>query len=519
MEVVSFPVSQTLFFNFVTRIRLSVSELSFQDGSVYNSEMECTNLEQESQTEPLDTKLVQPTIRSESPCSLPPPATSSQLQVQAMYEEILHLRGQVALLQSQLASDRDKLENDHNEILNTGHDPVALSPRERSNYTSDDLCETAEIFEVPHALDQDFIRQSTVKHTKMNKVALPSSRGVSPVVQLFSSINSLNKPQLKSLSAETPVSKMAERVRLRRTIEEQHITGTDIMNSGICTTEIAEHLVSDLLQSDVNTNDDSPHLHNEVQRLHRRIEHLRIQNSVLSITLAESKAHCNHLYLLCGKYESNAVALHQALNCSDRAIEAYDVMLALLESRLGILEDAISANESRKAAEAVAKHLLDRLDSEKNLHGNSLGPWQDAVVIYANSSSNVTPWTDEDDIRLRGHVSKLKGQRASIQNTVVTLESPFCGDQNANDELSQMTNRRMDLETAVLMQELMSMREEISEFKFRAEQAEREKNNTIGRLSVMQEALLHLQAQLADSEALLSLNNKVRHTFFKFDGM
>lgn len=491
---------------------LSVSELSFQDGSVYNSEMECTNLEQESQTEPLDTKLVQPTLRSDSPCSLPPPATSSQLQVQAMHEEILHLRGQVALLQSQLASDRDKLDDDHNEILHTGHDQVALSPRERSNYTSDDLCETAEIFEVPLTTDQDFIKQSTAKYTKTNKVTLPSSRGVSPVVQLFGSINSLNKPQLKSLSAETPVSKMAERVRLRRTIEEHHITGTDIMNSGICTTEIAEHLVSDLLQSDINVNDDSPQLQNEVQRLHRRIEHLRIQNSVLSITLAESKAHCNHLYLLCGKYESNAVALHQALNCSDRAIEAYDVMLALLESRLGILEDAISANESRKAAEAVAKHLLDRLDSEKNLHGNSLGPWQDAVVIYANSSSNAVPWTDEDDVRLRGHVSKLKGQRASIQNTVVTLESPFCGDEekNAHDELSQMTNRRMDLETAVLMQELMSMREEISEFKFRAEQAEREKNNTIGRLSVMQEALLHLQAQLADSEALLSMNNKVR---------
>lgn len=490
---------------------VSVSELSFQDGSVYNSEMECTNLEQESQTEPLDIKLVQPTLRSDSPCSLPPPATSSQLQLQAMHEEILHLRGQVALLQSQLASDRDKLDEDHNEILNTGNDQLPLSPRERSNYTSDDLCETAEIFEVPHAADQDFIKQSTAKYTKTNKVTLTSSRGVLPVVQLFGSINSLNKPQLKSLSAETPVSKMAERVRLRRTIEEHHITGTDIMNSGICTTEIAEHLVSDLLQSDINTNDDSPQLQNEVQRLHRRIEHLRIQNSVLSITLAESKAHCNHLYLLCGKYESNAVALHQALNCSDRAIEAYDVMLALLESRLGILEDAISANESRKAAEAVAKHLLDRLDSEKNLHGNSLGPWQDAVVIYANSSSNTVPWTDADDTRLRGHVSKLKGQRASIQNTVVSLESPFCGDEekNANDEMSQMTNRRMDLETAVLMQELMSMREEISEFKFRAEQAEREKNNTIQRLSVMQEALLHLQAQLADSEALLCMNNKV----------
>lgn len=76
---------------------------------------------------------------------------------------------------------------------------------------------------------------------------------------------------------------------------------------------------------------------NELQRLQHRSEHLKLQNTVLSLTLVESKQHCNHLYLLCGKYESNAVALQQALNCNDRAIEAYDVMLALLESRYVIL--------------------------------------------------------------------------------------------------------------------------------------------------------------------------------------
>lgn len=51
--------------------------------------MECTNLEQESQTEPLDIKLVQPMPRScDSPGSLPPPAAptsaSTQIQVNIM---------------------------------------------------------------------------------------------------------------------------------------------------------------------------------------------------------------------------------------------------------------------------------------------------------------------------------------------------------------------------------------------------------------------------------------------------
>lgn len=74
-------------------------------------------------------------------------------------------------------------------------------------------------------------------------------------------------------------------------------------------------------------------IQSEIQRLHRRIEHLKLQNSVLTLTLTESKQHCNHLYLLCGKYESNAIALSQALEICDREIEAYDVMLALLESK------------------------------------------------------------------------------------------------------------------------------------------------------------------------------------------
>lgn len=42
------------------------------------------------------------------------------------------------------------------------------------------------------------------------------------------------------------------------------------------------------------------------------------------------------LALLCGKYESNAIALRLALGVSDRAIEAYDVLLALLETELAI---------------------------------------------------------------------------------------------------------------------------------------------------------------------------------------
>lgn len=459
-----------------------------------------------------------------------------------MHEEVFHLRSQVALLQSQLASDRDKFDEDQQNKQSTQEcDHTLNSPRDRSNYTSDDLCETAELFDgggpgpaQHNNHHDDVVRRHTATNNKLcaaappknNRNALALPRGSSPIIQ-YGSINSLNKQQ-NSLNTEMPSPKLSDKSRMRRTPDAHYhnnstsaaATPDPIMNSGIFASDMSTHLVSDYLQQDFDISAESPHIQNELQRLQRRIDHLRIQNTVLTLSLAESKSHCNHLYLLCGKYESNAIALQQALGCSDRAIEAYDVMLALLESRLGILEDAPSAFDSRKAAEAVAKHLMSRLNCDENLHSQSLGPWQDAIVIYANSSANTQPWTDDDDIGLRDHVSKLKGQRASIQNTVVNLESPFCDDSiDGNMPVSdakKLENRRMDLETAVLLQELMSTREEMSELKYRTEHAEREKNNTIQRLTVMQEALLHLQAQLADSEALLAMNSRVSTLFCLF---
>lgn len=75
----------------------AVSELSFQEGSVYNSEMECINYEQEqqeqqSQTEPLDVKLEQAdqkSQKSESHYSMPQMASNAGGQMQASAKTIL----------------------------------------------------------------------------------------------------------------------------------------------------------------------------------------------------------------------------------------------------------------------------------------------------------------------------------------------------------------------------------------------------------------------------------------------
>lgn len=66
------------------------------------------------------------------------------------------------------------------------------------------------------------------------------------------------------------------------------------------------------------------------------------------------------------------------MGISDRAIEAYDVLLALLETEIAIKEDNPESVQNRSAAETVAKKLLHHLDSYESTDV-LLSPWQNHV--------------------------------------------------------------------------------------------------------------------------------------------
>lgn len=390
-----------------------------------------------------------------------------------MQEEILYLRSHLALLQSKLASIQDDVENDVQSGKGHDLDNLRLSPNARSNYTSDDLCEITDGHGHSH-FDETGIKAQKCKN-QLQPILITSNR----LCDNFSTFS--GNHSMPVMTKGTPTKRITDSNRLNHN-------------------KIMSDDCSNIKDKDGN----------DLQRLQRCIEQLRVQNNLLSLNLDDSKSHCEHLYLLCSKYESNAIALNQALNLSDRTVEAYDVMLALLESKLAILENSESAIENRKAAESVAHHLMARFESDQNIQGNSLGPWQGASsVMYTGSNNEHNAWTNNEDEKLRAQMSKLKGQRAAVQNTVVNLESPYkdykC-DENGIEKLNELgENRKYDLEMAVLMEELMSIRENFIDMKYRAEQAEREKNLAL-------EALIHLQAQLADCEALLA-SNKERATY------
>ncbi|XP_026831011.1 colorectal mutant cancer protein isoform X1 [Ooceraea biroi] len=411
----------------------------------------------------------------DSPAALPTPEPTQQaascqsVAVETLQEEITALRAEITSLQAQLAHFKSQRQT-------TGSDSPRRELRPRGNNSSPE----------------------------------PLTAPCSPLLP------PLQAPPTKNVTREEPpVLKMAERVRLRRT-DERHITGPDITNLGVCSTMVAEHLVSDLLeQSNLQElNGSEKQFEVETERLNSRLEHARANNAVLALTLHESKAQCDRLSLLVGKYESNATALRLALSFSDRAIEAYDVLVALLESEIALSTERNGVTiDNRRAAENVAYHVLNRLENDCT---STLGaPWEDSMVL--SDESEVT-WSVEDEQRLRRHISRLKGERTMVRSTAVELESVHAEPLNSKNTISLAEARKLDLETAVLMQELMAMREDKAELRARVFLLEKERatielklNARDTQIAAQHATIQHLQGQLNDAEAMLAMaTNKDR---------
>nr|CAD7402616.1 unnamed protein product [Timema poppensis] len=321
---------------------------------------------------------------------------------------------------------------------------------------------------------------------------------------------------------DMPVCKVAERVMLRKI--DRQITGSQLTSLGVCNTLVAESLVSELQEADIQEmrGSDAVRRHYEVEaeRLGSRLEHCRAQNTVLALTLEEAKTQADRLSLLVGKYESNATALRLALGYSDRAIEAYDVLSNESEPDSGEMAAILRrASENRRAAETVARHLLSRLDnvSISNAICLSAAPWEEYSHTTSTSSSSDCEWGQSEERRLRDHIGRLKTERSTVRATVVELESCHVEPLAVRHTISLAEARKLDLETAVLMQELMATREDKAELRARVYLLEKERASFELKLS-SQEAhhaaqlatIQHLQVQLQETEQLLESRSKNR---------
>ncbi|XP_078143290.1 colorectal mutant cancer protein [Centroberyx gerrardi] len=358
-----------------------------------------------------------------------------------------------------------------------------------------------------------------------------------------------------SSSNDIPVAKVAERVKLSKTRNEsttssteRPVLGSEITSIGV-SGNVAEHLAHSL-QDSSNIQEIFQTLYShgsavsenkirefevETERLNSRIEHLKSQNDLLTITLEECKGNAERMSMLVGKYESNATALRLALQYSEQCIEAYELLLALAESEqslvleqfraagVGTIGDQYSeesigqilkrAHDSRKTAENAAKDLLTRLDGSCGaaiaVSGCSVQPWESLSSNSHTSTTSSTAsscdmdFTKEDEQRLRDYARQLKNDRAAVKLTVLELESVHV-DPLSVDVKPRGDVHRLDLENAVLMQELMAMKEEMAELKAQLYLLEKEKKAVEVRLSAREARehayLVHIEHLKAEVE-------------------
>ena len=82
--------------------------------------------------------------------------------------------------------------------------------------------------------------------------------------------------------------------------------------------------------------------------------------------------------------------------------------------------------------------------------------------LYSSVSSTVSTddvsWTKSDESRLRQHLVRLKDERSMVKLTIVDLESVHLDPFTCEPRQDAREAQKLDLENAVLMQELMAIK-------------------------------------------------------------
>ncbi|XP_063545025.1 uncharacterized protein LOC134753161 isoform X2 [Cydia strobilella] len=204
-------------------------------------------------------------------------------------------------------------------------------------------------------------------------------------------------------------AKIASRVRLRRTDDETSHEET-------WCAEAAERLAldvcaqADLREALVAASNDGCALSASVAAWRARCARVEADARVLQCALNRAADTAHRLSCACAVQESSSVSVCLALRAADRALETYDVLLALAET-------LHSPQEERKAAEVVAKQLLARLDAEQTSAaiGEPLlspGPW----LQHDGQAHTDSEWTEECETRLRAHAARLKSDTVTLRN-------------------------------------------------------------------------------------------------------
>lgn len=183
------------------------------------------------------------------------------------------------------------------------------------------------------------------------------------------------------------------------------------------------------------------------------------------------------------------MAFAVSLGLSDAALEVAEALLCLLETELGL----VLAN-CRPKGEDDQRFLHRAADSRRQAERHA----RELLRNCGQGSAGCGDWTPADEGRLRDRLAALKSERNKCRSTVLTLESLHIEPIPGGDD-----GRKMDLEAALLMQELMGMREERVELKARHHLLEKERAAQELRAATQKaqlQAVLQMARQLQESQ-------------------
>ena len=127
----------------------------------------------------------------------------------------------------------------------------------------------------------------------------------------------------------------------------------------------------------------------EMERLCSRMEHLKAQNEVLTMSLDESKTHSENMAVLMGKYESNLTAYGLVVSYADQIVESLELLNKVLEDHLDIAFSNSSIQIDCNAIGDTIRKLIVKLESFVRPDSGLAMP-----STSSNDSTNHAYWED-----------------------------------------------------------------------------------------------------------------------------